>query len=259
MSDRDRQISEVFLAASELADQQQADYLDAACGDDRELRAEVESLLAHDDPSSLIAESSDQDRDRDQTNGGEEKPLPELIGRYRVEKVLGQGGFGVVYLARDDQLERLVAVKVPRAKLVKRPEDAGKFLAEARTVANLDHPHIVPIYDVGSSEDIPCYIVSKYIEGTNLASKIGHSRTSYNEAAALVATVAEALHHAHQQETVHRDIKPGNILIKSTMTQYPSRSWCARSPFLNLRGRPRLRPLWRGTHQPPKFRVPPQR
>ena len=70
---------------------------------------------------------------------------PQRIGRYRIEKVLGKGGFGLVYLAQDEQLNRPVAVKVPHAKLISKPEDAEAYLAEARTVANLDHPGIVPV------------------------------------------------------------------------------------------------------------------
>ncbi len=135
------------------------------------------------------------------------------MGRYRVEKVLGKGGFGLVYLARDDQLQRLVAIKVPHARLVARPGDAEAYLAEARTVANLDHPHIVPVFDVGSSEDCPCFVVSKYIDGTDLAARLKQSRLTLHEAVELVATVAEALQHAHKQGLVHRDIKPGNILL----------------------------------------------
>jgi serine/threonine protein kinase/formylglycine-generating enzyme required for sulfatase activity len=138
---------------------------------------------------------------------------PQHIGRYRVEKILGQGGFGLVYLASDDQLQRLVAIKVPHRKLVDRPEAAEAYLTEARTVANLDHPHIVPVFDVGSTEDCPCYVVSKYIDGTDLAKRLKQCRLSIHEAVELVATVAEALHHAHKQGLVHRDIKPGNILL----------------------------------------------
>src|SRR6266508_1930970 len=101
--------------------------------------------------------------------------LPAHIGRYRIERVLGKGGFGLVYLAHDEQLQRPVAVKVPHRKLVSRPEDAEAYLTEARTVANLDHPNIVPVYDVGSTADFPCYIVSKYIDGTDLATRIKES------------------------------------------------------------------------------------
>src|SRR5262245_14927992 len=86
--------------------------------------------------------------------------LPERIGRYRVERVLGKGGFGLVYLAHDEQLQRLVAIKVPHRKFMHRPEEAEAYLTEARTVANLDHPHIVSVFDVGSTDAYPCYVVS---------------------------------------------------------------------------------------------------
>src|ERR1700688_822680 len=138
---------------------------------------------------------------------------PQQIGRYRIERVLGKGGFGLVYLAHDGQLQRPVAIKVPHRKLVDRPEAAEAYLTEARTVANLDHPNIVPVYDVGGTEEFPCYVVSKYIDGTDLAKRLKQSRLSIHETVELVATVAEALHHAHKQGLVHRDIKPSNILL----------------------------------------------
>jgi eukaryotic-like serine/threonine-protein kinase len=145
---------------------------------------------------------------------------PQHIGRYRVEKLLGKGGFGLVYLAHDEQLQRPVAVKVPHRKLIAQPEDAKAYLSEARTVANLDHPHIVPVYDVGSTEDFPCFVVSKFIEGSTLAQRIKANRPSVAEAAELVAMVAETLHYAHRKGLVHRDIKPSNILIDNNGTPF---------------------------------------
>lgn len=138
---------------------------------------------------------------------------PRHIGRYRIEQLLGKGGFGLVYLAHDDQLQRLVAIKVPHPQLVEKATDVEAYLIEARTVANLDHPNIVPVFDVGSTEAFPCFIVSKYIDGTDLATRLKQSRLSVHEAVELVATVGEALHHAHKQGLVHRDIKPSNILL----------------------------------------------
>ena len=145
---------------------------------------------------------------------------PQQIGRYRIEKVLGEGGFGRVYLAHDDQLNRAVAIKVPRPERLSRPEDAEEYLAEARVLASLDHPNIVPVHDVGSTPDGLCYVVSKLVEGSDLANKMRQARPSYTETAGLIATVAEALHYAHRKGLVHRDIKPANILIDTSDKPY---------------------------------------
>jgi serine/threonine protein kinase len=142
------------------------------------------------------------------------------IGRYRVEKLLGEGGFGRVYLAHDDQLRRPVAVKVPRPERVSQPGYADTYLAEARILARLDHPNIVPVHDAGLTEDGLPFVVSKFIEGTDLAGKLRHARPSSTEAAELVATVAQALHHAHLKGLVHRDVKPGNILLDRGASQH---------------------------------------
>lgn len=141
---------------------------------------------------------------------------PECIGRYRIDRVLGKGGFGLVYLAHDQQLDRLVAIKVPHARLAPRASDTDAYLNEARTVAQLDHPHLVPVYDVGSTNEYPCFLVSKYIEGRSLSAIISENRPNYQESSKLVATIADALHYAHMHGVVHRDIKPGNILIDAS-------------------------------------------
>ena len=145
---------------------------------------------------------------------------PMTIGRYRVDDVLGEGGFGAVYLAHDEQLERPVAIKVPHAELVVRPENAELYLAEARTVAGLDHPHIIPVYDVGQTDEFPCFVVSKYVEGTDLAKRLKSDGVDAVAAAELTATLAEALHFAHKRRIVHRDVKPANILIDNDGKPY---------------------------------------
>lgn len=141
---------------------------------------------------------------------------PSKIGRYSILRRLGTGGFGRVYEALDDDLDRHVAIKVPRPERVSRPEDVEAYLNEAKILASLDHPHIVPVYDVGRTDDGLCFVVSKLVEGTDLAAKIREARPAFRESAELIATVAEALHYAHMRRLVHRDIKPDNILLDTS-------------------------------------------
>jgi eukaryotic-like serine/threonine-protein kinase len=134
--------------------------------------------------------------------------------------LLGEGGFGRVYLAHDDELGRFVAIKVPHVQRVASPQDMEAYLAEARIIAGLDHPHILPVHDVGRTDDGLCYVVAKFIEGVDLDRKLKESRLSPTAAARLTAAVAEALHHAHRKGLVHRDVKPANILLDADGKPY---------------------------------------
>ena len=143
------------------------------------------------------------------------------IGRYKLIRLLGEGAFGRVYLGFDEELGRRVAIKVPAPERFRSPRDAEAFLIEARMAARLDHLNIVPVYDVGRSADGSIFVVSKLIEGRTLKDLIRDSRPGHAEGASLLAQVARALHHAHQRRLIHRDVKPGNILIEDeTGTPY---------------------------------------
>jgi WD40 repeat protein/tRNA A-37 threonylcarbamoyl transferase component Bud32 len=134
------------------------------------------------------------------------------LGRFQVLEVVGQGTFGIVYRARDPELDRVVALKVPRAGNLTGPQDLDRFLREARSVARLRHPGIVPVHEVGLHEGLP-FLVSDFVQGLSLADVLTGRRPPPREAAALVTQVAETLHYAHTQGVIHRDVKPSNILL----------------------------------------------
>jgi formylglycine-generating enzyme required for sulfatase activity len=147
-------------------------------------------------------------------------PRALCVGRYTIRQQLGHGGFGVVYEARDEELDRLVAVKLPHSDRPISPEQLYAYHSEARLHASLDHPHIVPIYDVGRTDVVPFYLVSKLIDGEDLAEQIRRARPGFREAAALLVPLAEALEHMHGRGLVHRDVKPRNVLLDSAGTPY---------------------------------------
>jgi tRNA A-37 threonylcarbamoyl transferase component Bud32 len=134
-----------------------------------------------------------------------------LAGRYRLDELIAEGGFAQVFRAYDTELQRTVAIKIPKPSKL---ESKEAFQAEARRVARLKHDNIVPVYDVGLEEDI-CFIVTEYVEGGSLADRMGKGRPSREEAIRWICEIADALEYAHLNGVIHLDIKPGNILIDS--------------------------------------------
>ena len=133
------------------------------------------------------------------------------VGHFTLVDRLGQGAFGSVWKALDTDLDRTVAVKIPRKDQLS-SEEAEQFLREARAAAQLRHPHIVPVHEVGR-EDGTLYIVSDFIRGLSLADWLTGQQLTVREAVELCVTLAEALHHAHEAGVVHRDLKPANIML----------------------------------------------
>jgi predicted Ser/Thr protein kinase len=139
--------------------------------------------------------------------------LPETFGRYRIVRKLGQGSMGTVYLAHDGQLDRQVALKVPRFSASDDREMRQRFLSEARSAATIEHPNICPVYDVGEIDGTP-YLTMAYLEGQPLTRLFqGATPMSARAVAALVAKLALALQEAHNRGIIHRDLKPSNIMI----------------------------------------------
>ena len=145
--------------------------------------------------------------------------LPQTLGRYRIEAIIGQGAMGVVYRAVDPLIDRRVALKVVRLPFAATAEERTlaeqRFLREASLAGNLSHPNTVVVHDFGWDEtyDVP-YIALEYLEGRTLTDVIASGpRLDWREALRITARLAEALAHAHQQGVVHRDVKPANVML----------------------------------------------
>jgi len=140
------------------------------------------------------------------------KEVPHRIGRFQVRGLLGQGAFGTVYRAYDPQLDREVALKILQAGALDSPRAIERFQREARAAGRLHHPHIVPVYDVGS--DGPHhFIASAFIAGWSLQQVIDEGMIDLAQAVRIVGALARALDYAHRQGVVHRDVKPANIMV----------------------------------------------
>jgi serine/threonine protein kinase/multisubunit Na+/H+ antiporter MnhF subunit len=141
-----------------------------------------------------------------------ESPPIRSFGNYEVIEEIARGGMGVVYRARHKRLNRTVALKMIRSGQFASGDDRARFNLEAEAAAKLDHPGITPIYEIGEFQNQP-YFAMKLIEGGSLADRLNEYVGDYQKVARMVADIADAIHHAHQRGTLHRDLKPNNILI----------------------------------------------
>ncbi len=218
--DRWNRVQELFAAAVERADPDRDAYLRAACAGDESLRSEVESLLAaHTQAGGFI----DTPAFRFGPNASEAPttttpPPAARIGRrlgpYEVIALLGAGGMGEVYRARDPRLGREVAIKILPREAVEDQGQLRRFEHEARAVGALNHPNILAVYDVGREGGEP-YVVTELLEGETLQARLAGGGLETAEALAVARQIAAGLAAAHDKGIVHRDLKPGNLFITS--------------------------------------------
>ena len=146
---------------------------------------------------------------------------PEKVGRYEIKSELGRGGMATVYLGYDQRFEREVAVKVLPAEFLHDPQFSVRFHREAKVIAALEHPAIVPVYDVGEANGLP-YFVMRYMRGGSLSDLLAKGEISLKEVARIISAIAPALDDAHAKGIIHRDLKPANILFDSHQQPYLS-------------------------------------
>ncbi len=208
-SERWEQIKSALFAALETDPAQVSSRLDSLCGNDPALRLEVEKLLAlKDDPDLALLESAAVSPPMD---GSGEIKAGTRLGPYEVLSLLGAGGMGEVYRARDPQLARDVAIKVVTG-LMSDPERLRRFEQEAQAAAALNHPNILAVYQLGNHNGAP-YLVSELLEGETLREQIKRSRLTMRKTIDYGAQIARGLAAAHKRGIVHRDLKPENLFV----------------------------------------------
>lgn len=207
-------IEDLLIAALEVPEAERAGFLAQACAGDGALRLEVESLLAAhaaSGPADRLADTLGARLLTELIEGGGLEG--ETVGRYEIGERLGRGGMGIVYRAWDPKLERHVALKVLPGLVSSDEASRQRLLVEAQTAAGLEHPNICTIYEIGEAEDGRLFIAMPLYDGETLRAKLESGPLGEKEAVRLALHAARGLARAHDRGVIHRDIKPGNLMI----------------------------------------------
>jgi eukaryotic-like serine/threonine-protein kinase len=211
--ERWRQVDQLFQAALERAPEERTAFISEACGGDDSLRREVEALLAADGqaesfieaPAYAVAAPLIMEDDTP-------SPVGKIIGHYQVISLVGRGGMGEVYSARDTKLDRVVALKILPKEMSVDGERMRRFSREAKAASALNHPNVSHIYEIGEADGVS-FIAMEFVEGHTLAARINGNPLKVSEIVEIGSQVADALDEAHGKGITHRDIKPANVML----------------------------------------------
>jgi eukaryotic-like serine/threonine-protein kinase len=213
-SERWRQIANLYHATIAHGAEERSAFLDEACDGDEELRKEVERLVkSHEQSGDFIESPIFEAAPELLINDTAGALIGQLIGHYRIESLLGVGGMGEVYLARDEHLGRKVALKFLPDRFTADETHLNRFKREARTASALNHPNILTVYEIGA-EGSRHFIATEFIEGMTLRSAMARGRLNLPETLDIALQIGSALVAAHKSGILHRDIKPENIMLR---------------------------------------------
>jgi eukaryotic-like serine/threonine-protein kinase len=212
--DRWRQVEELCWEALELPARERAAMLDDACAGDRALRAEVESLLVSESAVATFLETDAGEIAADLlAQGADENLTGRRLGSYVIGELIGSGGMGDVYRARDEHLGRDVALKILPSVFADSGDRVARFMDEARVLASLNHPNIAAIH--GFEEDSSLRALAlELVEGPTLSDRLADGSMPLDEAISIARQIAEGLEAAHDCGIVHRDLKPSNVIVR---------------------------------------------
>ena len=211
-----RNIETIYNDALTLHPSERAAFLDRVCSDDSDLRREVESLLAYaPQAETYMATPALQQAAESLAQDGKGTLVARTLGRYQLLSLVGQGGMAEVYCGVDSRLNRLVAVKVLPAYMASDRERVHRFEQEARAVAALSHPGVCTLHDVGNEDGLH-YLVFEYLAGEPLSERLIKGAVPFPEALEYAIQIADAVACAHEQEIIHLDLKPSNIMLTRT-------------------------------------------
>ena len=218
-----QKVINIFQSAVKLTPEKKTAFLEQECGDDLELRREVEKLLDTKDSESVELPTKNQvpavvaeDKIKDEPaeiNSEDQNDNPQF-GNYKIIYKIGVGGMGEVYLAHDINLDRKVALKLLPPKLTNDQEYLQRFKQEARAASALNHPYILTIFEFGQNADGVHFIASEFVEGQTLNKFCGNDDTDMSHKLDVLIRIASALSAAHEAGIIHRDIKPENIIVR---------------------------------------------